>query len=437
MPRATSCVPVLSLAPLSLTRLVSGALAAGLLLGIVTARGASDLLDPAKIGSRPAAAKTLPSAPTMGASLTRTEGGSGRQPSFARDMAASVVANLDSLTTRGAALLQERAKRQSDLEDLDSKRRELIRNKDDEMEDYRRGLFCSGCNRTKRDIESKEGVGRFPHTGERIIKPTQEQIDAKERALQAPIDRAAAEMVQGERRIKEMKAFIDEVLDQIDVGIQLWSVAVQFEGRLIHRLEREHIAANRTAKQKIEPRLDVLNAELRRLENAQPRDNQRIATALADRKSWQVALERLGDERRARRRQHGDLLMQADLTARDEAARINGFVVRGSLSLYLSPMAVASMTNLFGTGLNRAGDFRLGESTPERRGDTVASVQEFVQNFVRTSSERSPTLGTPEQLPTVPPGPMERARHQLKDLLEPGPGEKTKSKLTNPGGVRG
>jgi hypothetical protein len=45
-------------------------------------------------------------------------------------------------------------------------------------------------------------------------------------------------------------------------------------------------------------------------------------------------------------------------------------------------------------------------------------------------------LGTPEQLPTVPPGPMERARHQLKDLLEPGPGEKTKSKLTNPGGVR-
>jgi hypothetical protein len=392
--------------------------------------GASDLLDPGKIGSRP-----TPSATSPGSAVVSSGRGSGLQPSYARDMASTVVLKIDFLTARGVSLLDEHARLLAKLRDLDAKRHALIQDKEAEMEDYRKGLFCSGCNRTKRDIESKGDT--FPHPGQQIVKATQAQIDAKDRALQKPINLMTDEMAQLEKRINELKAAIDEVIDQIDVGIQLWSAAETFEELLIHRLELEHLAASRASRSRIDLRISNLKLELLQAENALPPDSQRIAAAIEDRKPWDEAMARLEEERRNRRRKHGDMLMRADLTARDEASRINGFTARGSIRLHLSPMATASVTYLSIGRPSRAEFFRMGDATPSRKGQTLASVDEFIRNFKEGPTERSPTLAQPDKLPTAAPEPVDRTLKSLKDLLEPGSGEKAKPKSGNPGGIRG
>jgi hypothetical protein len=72
------------------------------------------------------------------------------------------------------------------------KRLKLIDFKTIQMADYRAGLFCSGCNQTKTQILAKNEP--FPHAGQQIIKPTPEQIAAKDRELQGPIDRIEGEL---------------------------------------------------------------------------------------------------------------------------------------------------------------------------------------------------------------------------------------------------
>lgn len=57
--------------------------------------------------------------------------------------------------------------------------------RDFKMQEYRAGLFCSGCNKTQSEFAKGEV---FPHAGQTIVRPTEQEILSKERTLQSPID---------------------------------------------------------------------------------------------------------------------------------------------------------------------------------------------------------------------------------------------------------
>ncbi|WP_304351305.1 hypothetical protein [Comamonas testosteroni] len=58
--------------------------------------------------------------------------------------------------------------------------------RDIKLADYRAGLFCSGCGKTKTEILAKGE--EFPHRGQSIVRLGEEELREKERDLQAPID---------------------------------------------------------------------------------------------------------------------------------------------------------------------------------------------------------------------------------------------------------
>lgn len=58
--------------------------------------------------------------------------------------------------------------------------------RDIKLADYRAGLFCSGCGKTKTEILAKRE--EFPHRGQSIVRLGEKELREKERDLQASID---------------------------------------------------------------------------------------------------------------------------------------------------------------------------------------------------------------------------------------------------------
>ena len=359
-----------------------GLFTALLVTPVARAQATSDLLDPSVL-NRKASNHTGPDGQVPAAANTGTGVG--------LTMAESVAASLDGLTSAAAARVTELDRLQKLSDDTQRGLQAAIALKEETMDDYRRGLFCSGCGKTKTEILK---VGdTFPHPGQQIVRPTQEQIDAKEREMQAPIDRATRELQDLQARRRKTTAERDEALDQILAGLALWNTSLAFERQSIeHRLQLADLAyqADRAA----------LDSAAARLVGAAP--------------AVQLERDKLRDARIAlEKRQRGVRADGAAAQARvsdrgvEHQQRIEQFLARKPLPRVLSASATitayvhpTASFNALG-GLYRMGDFNAAHS-----GEALARVETFIATF--------------RKLPALPtsPQPSGTGNPKLKDLLK-------------------
>lgn len=246
---------------------------AGLLFAPTWAQASDDLLDPGKIGT--AHKSVVAETPTKHHSANR------QAPSYARGMAESVTSSLGSLTHAAAGLVDEVIKLDNDAHELANKLQTLQEEMDLKLGEYRSGLFCSGCNKTKSEILARHET--FPHPGQTIIRPTRAQIDAKERELQAPIDTANHELQANRtRRAKAIKER-DEAFLQIGYGLNLWRTSITFEDALIWLDEKDSVAAYKVARSKTEDQIGKLRIEM---QNTKDKNDAKLTELAFERNKW-------------------------------------------------------------------------------------------------------------------------------------------------------
>ena len=348
-----------------------------------------DLLDPSQIGAakRAQAAEDLLDPTTLHASrdlrpetatAATTSPLNGLTAGYTRSLAESTVRELDNLTRIVAEREVQIEKLDSDALSLAAKLDRLTREKAEIMEEYRNGLFCSGCNKTKAQILA-EG-DQFPHPGQHIIQPTQDQIDAKERELQAPIDQTGRELTDTRAHKDTLRAELDEAGEQSIQGVAYWATCISLEHAAIAAAESKQRERFQTENARIEEQLQRLAAA-----ELPQGDPVQLAAFRRECDLWLDLHERLeakhADERQATRVAY----VQAGRAARDECARLNAFTHRGAHS-FLPRAYLNVVVRIVSSSTNRdllGWFFRMGDHNPARHGQTVASVRDLIERFVQ------------------------------------------------------
>lgn len=223
-----------------------------------------DLLDP-----KMARSDLLPAAPRGPATATDAApatGGPRHTPSHARAKSAEVVSSLVGLADEVARLMKEEARLKAAVEELWTKWQKQKAEKKVLMDDYRSGLFCSGCGKTKTQILALNE--RFPHPNETIVQPTDEQIAAKDRELQAPLDRMERDLQELRERHSTAQKMYDEAGEQFEYGFQLWRTANVYEKRLYFRAVRELEGTYRESSATAEAQVTKLKKDVRDTETS-------------------------------------------------------------------------------------------------------------------------------------------------------------------------
>lgn len=192
------------------------------------------------------------------------------------------------------------------LKDLESRRdkaqaevRKLTAEKARALDEMRKGEFCSGCNKTRSQIEA-EG-DRFPHPGQQSLPPTPEQLKALEedydRRIAVPRNQRSA--LESEFRAKRGE------LDSAFADLQ--SARTRYHGYITREGETRRIqwVGEKTA---LEKQLAALKAAMGEAEKA-------VADATERQKS---AVRRLQQQKIAQERD------VAEADAEEEAARASG-----------------------------------------------------------------------------------------------------------------
>lgn len=339
---------------------------------LATPGWAQDLLDPTTLRSaRVSSPADLPDRQRPADRLS---------PSYARGMASSVTSALLSLVRAYGGVADQIGKLTDKDKDLAAKLDAAIRDKAAKLEEYRQGLFCSGCGKTKSEILARGE--QFPHSGQTIIKPTPEQIAAKERELQAIIDRLANEL----KAVREQRAKLDPdinaIKDQLFEGMGLWRTAVSFHGRLLRQEDLDNEDAYVRERRRISTQLDAAPKEAAAA--IQPAVIQR---GIDDLKSWVETLNQVESRRAAERRQYNEALATADTTARREvvtvqneanavAAKITAFGLSGYLTILTTIMSPAVSPANIGEASGYM--FRMGKYDRATIGQILPNVAEFV-----------------------------------------------------------
>lgn len=386
------------------------------LMQIRLANAGDDLLDPSKIGvsRKTASGQDLLDPSSLRARAVKPSAGSTRHhlPSYARDMAGSVVSSLDTLTRAATALNDEVTKLDKEVRTLAVKQRTLQEQKDAKMEEYRQGLFCSGCGKTRSEILATGDT--FPHPGQHIIRPTPEQIAAKERELQAPIDRITRELK--DTRAKRTKAVSerDEAMLQIEYGLALWQTSISFEKSLILQDSEAKEAAYKVDMAKAESQLAALITTKKTKANAPDLSR--------DIKKWSDIKERLNTQHSHQRRLTQSALTNAASKAERERDELNGYFSRGTLSQLTTLVATTGFVSPGGDFNGLGGLYRMGSYNPSDHEEVLPSVNTFVIDFRNSPRD---ILGSNGTLPT-PEAPLtQQLKDKLKDLLkcDPATGE--------------
>ncbi|MBC3880964.1 hypothetical protein H8K35_01395 [Undibacterium sp. LX40W] len=338
------------------------------------AKAGDDLLSPF---AKPKTKDGKPNAPSVSnaAAMAASE---------SRAMAERSVSALAGLCANTNALIEQLAKLRAEIAEQQRKRQELEAFKAAEMEDYRNGLFCSGCNRTKRDILSKGET--FPHSGQKIIAPTPEQIANKDAELQRPIDQLTAALAKNNKDAVVTDTIMRDGREQIEFGVWLWETS---------------IGSERSAMQKnLQRKLDKLQAELKQIEKTiddirmaefASKKNQEVASLEADRRMWQEVLQKRREAMEQEKLDYQRQMTKLERIYADEQTRIADFTARGALHLQInvvpSTRGRGSMLDPFNLGVH----FRLGRmlSRSDVAGqvhpEIVASVDQFIQNYKRAA----------------------------------------------------
>ena len=176
-------------------------------------------------GSGQLFAQVLPTA-SLARSPADTWRGAGAHIERAISMSSSVTASLDSLTREVARMLDSIEQLQRKASSLSGEIAKLRDRRQSMLEEYRNGLFCSGCSQTKSQILAKGE--KFPHPGQKIIQPTPEQIEAKDRELQSPIDDAVRRLGAVEKDLKKNQDQSVTGLEQVRLGVLFWRTASSY-----------------------------------------------------------------------------------------------------------------------------------------------------------------------------------------------------------------
>ena len=360
--------------------LMLGGLASVVLGATHWARAADDLLDPSKIGAtrRSAQSEGLLDPDQIGAKVMGSGGApvrkrSGRQPSSdARTMAATVTSSVAGLINAAGRLVAEADKLAAEDSRLRQKLQDLTQEKALKLEEYRNGLFCSGCNRTKSEILAMGDT--FPHPGQHIIRATPEQIAAKERELQAPIDRTEKELKDtADKRVKVV-AQRDEALSQVEAGLALWRASVTFEADLIELHEQDNRASYKAEYDQAEAQYNRLQPEIRAA-----KDPARKAALVKESTLWSELMETLDTRRKADRHTFENARGKATGARQGEEARLGGALSAAKLNFQFGGFyyAVGPSHGLQPMG----GYYRMGDHNPAHHGEVLARVRNFIDQI--------------------------------------------------------
>ena len=203
----------------------------------------------------------------------------------ARGMTERITTSIDGLTTTAASAITLKEKALLEIADVSGKMSKLTTDRDRLLEEYRNGLFCSGCDQTKSQILAKGET--FPHSGQRIIAPTQAQIEQKARELQAPITRAERALATAQKQKSESEATADIAFQQIRAGLALWSTATTFWRSALQNGQRERELQLRRETSEFQT---AFNSELQR--QVTRTGNENDAQVQADANMWKRLLDK-------------------------------------------------------------------------------------------------------------------------------------------------
>jgi hypothetical protein len=335
-------------------------------------------------------------------------------------MSEMVVNSLDGLTSAAASRVAEVDRLDKLIRELQDKLARARALMDETMADYRAGLFCSGCGKTKTEILR---VGdTFPHPGQQIVRATKEQIDSKEREMQRPIDSALRDLKEAQNRRSKTAAERDEALAQIDAGLALWNTSMAFERQAIdlQRQQAERVYATDRAA------LDKANLQLSGNTPAVEKQRDQIRNARTE----------LEKRRRERRIELDSWDARAASSATDQQTRLENCLGRPPLQRVLSATATIATYIPAAGGFNDLGGmYRMGDFSIARHDETLQRVESFIADF------RKLPAGPPAQPKPQNTTPSQKLRELLQDLSACEPGEadcKEAPKHRNGGsGVRG
>ena len=349
----------------------------GLIAGATLSRQslAEDLLDPGAIKNfKPAAPLPSPVLPSIYNGMAAPGLPS---PEQGRSNAASTVVTIKSLGDRCVELINEmerqgmRAKEEGALHDR------LQAEYESYMREYRVGLFCSGCNQSKSQILAKGEP--FPHPTQKIIRPTQNEIDAKDRELSKPVNDALLRMEDAQRKESDARDERDYTLEQIGHGANFWKTSFSLEMKCLDLQEQGAVAKYTAERQKATDQLVRLRATVKGAGSAGatslPSNVQREIAM------WSEMIKDLDAARESENRAYKISLYKAQRSAANEKDLINTYLNRERLREVLS-LAVDSRMISSMAGFNTLGGlFTMGMYGRKDRDRLNPSVAGFVKVY--------------------------------------------------------
>jgi hypothetical protein len=241
------------------------------------------------------------------------------------------------------------------------------------MEEYRSGLFCSGCQKTKSEILATGST--FPHPGQQVIRPTQDQIDAKERELQAPIDRLAQELDAVRKALAEATTNRDEALAQLEHGLKLWRTAITFEYELLALIDYDDEAAHKQRLEDVDRQLNRISSE--RMGTKDKRQREDLDRDWA---TWNEMRGELEAQREKRRRTNETERGRATATANSEKRQLDGYIHSGEIWHFIASRPNVSAVPDVGLG-GLGGFYRMGDHDPKHGETVLPNVRTFIDRF--------------------------------------------------------
>lgn len=356
-----------------------------------------------------------------GASARRNAWAAAQKPiDEAAGMAERITRTLDSLTSTAATASRTKDTVQAELAKLADEIAAFVARKERLLEEYRNGLFCSGCNKTKSEILAKGET--FPHPGQSIIRPTPAQIAAKERELQEPIDRAQSAEARGKKTFKDASDRQDLAFAQIRAGVALWRTSISYWRGSVHRGMREHDGELKAAIREFH---NALDAEMQQLARRKASDVEARAEAAV----WQRLLDKQRLEIDEFKSQSHKALVDVFERAGAQKTAISGYLQKAPLPRTLLAVVVVDAPVGSGRSPGELGvDYRLGElpalQNPGAALPPLAPVARIVADFKSANlpeAPQAPALATGAPPAATPaqavPAQLSPARSRLLDAL--------------------
>ncbi len=341
----------------------------------------AQLLDPSKMGRSTSSA--------AGGALVR---GVAPRDGSARSWFVTVADALERLFAKVQAGGNEHNRLASNESGLKNQVNQAEINKESVLDEFRNGMFCSGCNQTRSQILAKGET--FPHSGQSIIRATAEQIAAKEQELNVAINRLRSALNDAIQRVKTLVADLQEAFDQIQAGSGLFSTAlynwkstiVSHENELSEAFIRQRNAAFAAAAEissrgEKSSNLQEVRAALSDLDMWEDIVRKLNASMIAD---WNAAQAALTEMHTVARTRHGRLMAEGNRIT--HALGVTGLSTDFTAAYYylLKGAGPEVAPGRFGGEGSEGLRFRLGDATPARRGEVLTSVQGFVNQYRST-----------------------------------------------------